>query len=80
MGTNPVMCAADNRQNGDGNVVVDGELSNRKELVFFDPADPGRSCLESSILPLYVYLLPPTSVCQPATVKKCHDIIQQREA
>jgi hypothetical protein len=51
-------CAADTRQNGDGYVVVDGELSSQIVFVVFNPTNPGRSFLESSILPLYVYLLP----------------------
>jgi hypothetical protein len=49
---------ADTRHIGDGYVMVDGELSSQKVPIFFHPVDPGRSFLESSILPLYVYLLP----------------------
>jgi hypothetical protein len=50
-------CAADNRQNGDGYVVVDEELSSRIVIVFVHPADPSRRFLVSSFLPLFVYLL-----------------------
>jgi hypothetical protein len=38
--------------------MVDGELSSQIVFVVFNPTNPGRSFLESSILPLYVYLLP----------------------
>jgi hypothetical protein len=43
-------CANGSRQNGDGYIGLDEEFSSQ---IIFNPADPGRSFLESSFLPLY---------------------------